>query len=263
MSQTDSFVDEVSEELRRDRLFKLARRWGPLVLLVLIAIVGFSAWNEWRSAQDEAARQAAGDAIRTALSAADPAARVVALEALDTESFVARLPLRLALAGAYAGAGDQDAAETVLQGIIEDAAIDAIYRDMARLRLLSLRPDMPAAERLAVIEPVVRPEGAFGPLGLEQRAVARIELGDLAGARDDLVTVLADPTATQDLRFRAQALLVAIGSDPIAQPSEAVLLPTTPDDAPVDPVDPDGPQDAAPTDPAAQNAEDDSTAVAE
>ena len=46
MSDSDSFINEVSEELRRDRLFALMRRWGWLAGLVVLAIVGAAAWFE-------------------------------------------------------------------------------------------------------------------------------------------------------------------------------------------------------------------------
>ena len=51
MSQNESFIDEVSEELRRDRLFALFRRWAWLGILIVVVAVGGAAWNEWRKAR--------------------------------------------------------------------------------------------------------------------------------------------------------------------------------------------------------------------
>ena len=55
MSDTDSFIDEVTEEVRRDRLFGLMKRYGWIAALAVLLIVGGAAWNEWRKAQDRAA----------------------------------------------------------------------------------------------------------------------------------------------------------------------------------------------------------------
>ncbi|MEM9198899.1 MAG: tetratricopeptide repeat protein [Pseudomonadota bacterium] len=236
MSQTDSFVEEVSEELRRDRLFALARRWGPYVIAVLVLVVAASAFYEWREAQTEAARQEAGDALRAAMSVDEPEARIAALEALEGDGFPAQLPLALALATARAEAGQTDAAEASLRALIDAPEIDEIYADMARLRLLALRPDRPLDERLELIEPLVRPEAPFGPLGLEQRAIARIELGELDAAREDLFAILADPGSSVDLRTRAQTLLVAIG---LGAPEAPVLVPSAAQDPDPDDTDPD------------------------
>ena len=54
MSDSDSFIDEVTEEVRRDRLFLLLRRWGWIGALLIVVVVGGAAWNEYRKAQEMA-----------------------------------------------------------------------------------------------------------------------------------------------------------------------------------------------------------------
>ena len=51
MSNPESFIEEVTEEVRRDRLFGLFRKYGWIAVLVILGIVGGSAWNEWQKAQ--------------------------------------------------------------------------------------------------------------------------------------------------------------------------------------------------------------------
>ena len=46
MSNSDSFIDEVTEEVRKDRLFQLFRRYGWIAGVVIVLIVGGAAWNE-------------------------------------------------------------------------------------------------------------------------------------------------------------------------------------------------------------------------
>ena len=48
MSDTDSFIDEVTEEVRRDRMYLLLRRWGWVGVVAVILIVGGAAFNEVR-----------------------------------------------------------------------------------------------------------------------------------------------------------------------------------------------------------------------
>ena len=57
MSDTDSFIDEVTEEVRRDRLFLLLRRWGWVGVLAVILIVGGAAFNEIRKGADHQRRR--------------------------------------------------------------------------------------------------------------------------------------------------------------------------------------------------------------
>ncbi|MFN9250869.1 MAG: tetratricopeptide repeat protein, partial [Brevundimonas sp.] len=55
---TDVF-EEVEEELRSERWQRLAKRWGPVIgavlLVCLIAALGYWGWDSWRTRQAEAA----------------------------------------------------------------------------------------------------------------------------------------------------------------------------------------------------------------
>ena len=57
MSNPDSFIDEVNEELKRDRLFAGIRKYGWIAVLAVVVAVGATSWNEWRKARDEASNR--------------------------------------------------------------------------------------------------------------------------------------------------------------------------------------------------------------
>jgi len=40
VSDTDSFIEEVSEEVRRDRLFKIFKKYAWVAVLVVVLLVG-------------------------------------------------------------------------------------------------------------------------------------------------------------------------------------------------------------------------------
>jgi len=67
MSDTNSFIDEVTEEVRRDRLFGYFRRYGWIPAVIIVALVGGTAYNEWSKAQLSQVAQARGDALLDAL----------------------------------------------------------------------------------------------------------------------------------------------------------------------------------------------------
>lgn len=210
MSETDSFIEEVSEEVRRDRLFRLFRRYGWIALAVVILAVGGAAWNEYRKASERRAAQALGDA----LLAADGAA---ALDGITAEGPAAQAVIDLTRAEALATAGDKAGAAELLRRVGARAELPAVYRDLAALKALILEgPDMATDARLAAIEPLAQPGAPFRLLALEQRALAQI-----AGAMPDeavatLRTLLELPDATPGLRQRATQMIVALGEDPAA-----------------------------------------------
>ena len=72
MSNNDSFIDEVTEEVRRDKLFAAFRKYGWIGAVVVIGIVGGTAWNEWQQSREAARAQAFGDAVLDALDLGAP-----------------------------------------------------------------------------------------------------------------------------------------------------------------------------------------------
>ncbi|MEM9242349.1 MAG: hypothetical protein AAGB07_20465, partial [Pseudomonadota bacterium] len=82
MSDTDSFIEEVTEEVRREKLFRMVKRYGWIAVLLVILLVGGATWNELRKASEREAAQNFGDAIIAALSPEDRLERADALTAL-------------------------------------------------------------------------------------------------------------------------------------------------------------------------------------
>ena len=84
-NQNDSFIDEVTEDLRRDRLFLFLRRYGWIAILAIVALVGAAAWREWSAVRADRDARAFGDAILAAeATKGDGAARAAALSAVAT-----------------------------------------------------------------------------------------------------------------------------------------------------------------------------------
>lgn len=219
MHNTDSFIDEVSEAVRRDRVARVLRRYGWLIAAVLIVIVGAAAVHEWHKLRTARHAAAAGDAMRAALAEADPKARADALAAFAAATPDAAVAARLAEAGTLAKSGDAAGAGVVLAALADDGTVPELYRSLASLqRVMVLGKAMDASERAATLETLVQPEGPFRPLALEQRALLRLETGDREGAVADLQALLAEPNATEALVGRARQLIIAAGGSIPAVP---------------------------------------------
>ncbi|MEO0914995.1 MAG: hypothetical protein AAFY59_18760, partial [Pseudomonadota bacterium] len=61
MSESDSFLDEVTEEVRRDNLVKVLRKNAVWIIGVLVLLVGGIGTNEYLKASNRAAAEARGD----------------------------------------------------------------------------------------------------------------------------------------------------------------------------------------------------------
>lgn len=213
MANQDSFIDEVTDEVRRDRLFALMRRYGWIAVLLVVVVVGGASWNEWRKAQARAAAEAKGDALIAALQADGAEARLTALEGVTPgDDPAGRAVLRLLQAAAATEAGDAEAAAEAFEAVINDPATPPLYRDIAVLkRVMTADETLGPDERIARLRPIEAPGNPLRLLAVEQRAFAEVEKGDRQAALGSLQSILADAEATEDLRNRARQLIVALG----------------------------------------------------
>lgn len=225
MSESESFIEEVSEEVRRDRLFALFRRYGWIAVLAIVLIVGGAAYNEWNKAQITVDRQARGDMLLDALDASAGADRLAALEGAVAASDGAEANLvRLHQAAAMVDAGDETGAVEILMNIASDPDAGVIYGDLARLKVALMQHD--ADETAPLLDQLTTPGRPFRLLALEVRAQRKLDAGDADGAIGDLNAILEDPQTTPALRERAERLTVILGGE---VPENAQLLPLTQD----------------------------------
>lgn len=214
MSQTDSFIEEVTEEVRRDRLFRLLKRWGWIGALSVILLVGGAAWNEWRKAQARSEAQATGEALLSALETQDATARAEALRTVEADDG-AEAVARLLAASAALEAGETDAALEALDLLAADQEVASYYRDLATLKAVMIRGGaLSPEERIAALEPLTAPGAPFRLVAEEQIALAEIDAGDRAAALERLGRLRDDTEATSGLRQRVAQLIVALGGDP-------------------------------------------------
>lgn len=212
MSNPDSFIDEVTDEVRRDKLFAAFKKYGWIGGLLVAVVVGGTAWTEWRKSADAAEAQAFGDAVFAATEAADPAARRAALAAVPATGERAAV-LNLLLASDPSD--DRTATITALQKVEADATLPQVWRDLAVLRRLSLQgAELSLAERRGLLEPIAQPGRTFRPLAAEQLAYLLVEEGKAAEAITALQALTEDQEAPAGLRSRAGQMIVALGGTP-------------------------------------------------
>ncbi|MBN8290508.1 hypothetical protein JI664_00885 [Rhodobacter sp. NTK016B] len=216
MSNADSFIDEVNEELKRDRLFAAMRKYGWIAVVGVVLIVGGAAYNEYRKAQMTAESQAFGDGILNALDTDDAAGRAEALAAIDAEGARAGI-LSLLLGAAELMADDREGALAALSEVENNPELPASYRQIAALKRVIVGGALiPLDERRATLQGLSAPGGAFRPLALEQLVLLDIEAGDREAALEQARALLQEPDLTDGLRRRVVQMIVVLGGDPLA-----------------------------------------------
>lgn len=213
VSETDSFIEEVSEEVRRDRLYKSIRRYGWIAVVGVVAIVGGASWNEYNKAQARAAAEALGDGIMSAMDADEPGARADALAAIAAEGNAA-VVLKLQQAAELEASDRADEAIVILDGIASNGDVAAIYRDIAGFKSILLQGSaMEASSRRIALESLITSSPALRILAEEQLALLEIETGETSAALERLERIAADADASTGLRRRVSQLIVALGGE--------------------------------------------------
>ncbi|WP_151719242.1 hypothetical protein [Gemmobacter serpentinus] len=212
MSNPDSFIDEVTEEVRRDRLFAAMRKYGWIGLVLVAAVVGGTAWQEWQKSERAAQSRAFGDAILKATESGTADERRAALAAIPAAG-EQKAVLDLLLASDP----EENPAATLeaLRAIEADLTLPQLWRDLAVLRRVGLQgKELPLSERRAALEPLAVPGRVFRPMAAEQLAYLLVEEGKSSDAITALQALTQDQDAPGGLRNRAAQMIVALGGVP-------------------------------------------------
>jgi hypothetical protein len=215
-NQNDNFIDEVFDDLRRERLFRLFRRWGWVAGLVILGIVAGVVWREYSQARDQARARAWGDAVLAAESSGDPAA-IMGVDPQGAES--RRILGAMIAASEWSDKGDDAAATDALRNVAGDAAAGTVLHDLAELKLVMLQGDaMDPAQRDEILSRLSQAGAPFELLALEQKAIALVG----AGRPDDAVNLIRQiqhkDGTTEALRLRLSEMMIALGFEP--EPSD-------------------------------------------
>ena len=213
MSDTDSFIEEVNEEVRREKLYGYVRKYGWIAVLFVLGVVAVTGFLEYQKTTTARAAQQLGDRLVTAINEEDPAARAAALAEVAPEAGDAAVIVEMRRAGELVDAGDTAGAIAAFDAIANSGAAP-VYADMALLKSLMLRgEDQDAAARDAALAQVAAPGALYRPLALEQQGLIALEAGDRDKAVEIFTELFQDSEITDGLRNRATQMLVALGAE--------------------------------------------------
>ena len=208
MSDTDSFIDEVTDEVRRDRLFGSFRRYGWIAAVMILGLVGATAFNEWSKSAAAQVAQARGDALLDALDMEDDAASIAVLSAIATQEGGD------VVASFLAAGSDQNQAANLLGAITENTDQPEYIRDLARLKLVTTPDSVSQEEAVLILTDLSAAGGLYRNAATEMLVAIELERGNVDAAVTLLQAHIQDAQATQEQIQRMGELIVALGATP-------------------------------------------------
>ncbi|WP_370640166.1 tetratricopeptide repeat protein [Aurantimonas sp. HBX-1] len=253
----DSFIREVNEELRQDKVKEAWTKFGRWLLIgvviLLVATAAYVGWDRYQAAQADAS----GDRYLVALdlaAAGKPDEAVAALEALAEDGHGAYPELaRMRIGSVRAAQGQPEQAVAAFDAVAADSDAPAPLRDMAAVRAAYILVDSGTVDD--VRSRVERLTGDSEPLRFPAReaiALAAWKAGDTETASGLFQQLVDDTGASNGISARARLMLdVIAGGAPAAEgaapaaPQAAPAESPTATEAPAAPATP-----AAPVEPA-------------
>jgi hypothetical protein len=222
----ETFLREVDENLRRDQLQDIARKYGAWIIAgVLLLLAATGGWIYWQDRQKKAAAEQSEvlAQIYTDIGAGKLTTVPQRLDAIAGNSSGAlKASAMLTRAAVAVEQDDRPLATAKFREIVADDDLPQPYRDLALIRSTAIEFDTIRPEQVvARLQPLTKPGNPwFGSAG-ELTAMALIKQGKKLEAGRLFAAVAADQQVPDSIRARSVQIAGTLGVDASAS------MPTT------------------------------------
>jgi hypothetical protein len=215
---TDTFVREVDENLRRDRMNELAKKYSGWITAALIlflgAVGGFIYWQNHRVEQSGKQVEQLSQVFADVGSGKTSAAPKQLDELANSGSKAVRASALFTRAALALQQNDVKLATAKYREIAGDDGLPKPYRDAALIRQTALEFDsLKPEEVIARLKPLAEPGNPwFGSAG-EMTAMALIKQGKKNEAGQLFARIARDKQVPETMRARAVQIASTLGVD--------------------------------------------------
>jgi hypothetical protein len=223
----EAFLREVDEELRRDELQSLWKRFGRLAIGAIVLVL--AAWGGWLYWQDRETKAAGveGEQLSQALDdlqAGNADAALTKLTPLTQSKNVGyRASAKMAEAGVALGKNDFAGAAKAYGEVATDTRVPQPWRDLALIRQTAAEFDTIKPELVVARLRPLAAKGSpwFGSAG-EMVAAAYLKMGKAELAGKIFADIGKDESVPDSIRSRAVQMAGSLGVDAINPPAKEV-----------------------------------------
>ena len=221
-----ALLQEVDEAVRQDQLGTMWRRYGRLLIgLVVAGLIAFAGWLYWGHRQDVARGEEAEKLLAgfDKVKAGDAKGADAALAAIaSTGSPAYRAMAVIQQANLKAEAGDSAGAATLLAKLAADDKADPVLRDLALVRQTALELDrIKPAEVIARMQPMIDATDPVSPWfasAAELAAIAHYRNGAMDKAGALYARIAKEKDLPKSLQSRSVQMAGMLGVDAVDDP---------------------------------------------
>ena len=234
----DSFLREVQEEVRRERMKSLFDKYGVLAIgaavVLLLGVGGYQWYSAYQLdlAQKAGARFAAAQRLLQSDEDKDKETAIKDFQAIAQSGPTNyKVLAHLQLAARFLDDGKTAEAKKEFQAVLGEAEADAELKQYAQLQLITLDADTLDFTTLQNrLTPLTAPSSTFRFSARELLAVKATKEGMKDTARQILAELLGDGTAPPSIRERAEVLMSIVTAPEVKEVAPEPKAETKPEE---------------------------------
>ena len=197
MGESESFIKEVSEEVRRDRLFKLLNKFKWPLFALIILLVGAVGGYEYYKFDKKSKAQRNGEFLMSAIENLNNDGQIVT-EEIDNK-FVSVL-IKLNEAKYFEKEGDIKSATATYNNIISKYGDNKFFNHYSKFQLYLMDPaeSLRDKAKITVLDELSAPDGPLKLLALEQKLYLYVKINDLENIKLQVNLILSDQAITPE-----------------------------------------------------------------
>ena len=205
MVESDSFIKEVSDEVKKDKLFKaLNKSKWPLSALVLL-LVGAVGGYEYYKFQKKARAQKNGEFFVSAVENLKNNGQTVTQE---INNKLISVLIKLNEAKYFEEKGDIKSAAAAYNYIINKYGDNKFFNHYSKLQLYLMNPaeSLNDKKKINVLDELSAPDGPLKLLALEQKLYLYVKINDLDNIKLKVKLILSDKSVTPEQMSRIKEI---------------------------------------------------------
>ena len=201
MVESESFIKEVSEEVKRDKLFKVLKKFRWHLITLILVLVGGVGGYEYHIYSKKLRAEKNGDFLVSSLNALKNNGNNLKGQGANK---LLDILIKLSEAKFFEEKGDIRIANEIYAQIIEQNKEEKFFNHYAKLQIYLLDPaeDLGDTEKIKMLDELSAPDAPLKLLALEEKLYLYIKSDDLPNIRNQIKLILSDITITPQQRNR-------------------------------------------------------------
>ena len=197
MVESESFIKEVSEEVKRDKLFKALNKFKWPLFALIILLIGTVGGYEYYKFDKKRKAQENGEFLVSAIENLNNNGETVSSEIEN--KFIAIL-IKLHEAKYFEEKGDVKRAKTAYNHLIDKHGGNRFFSDYSKFQLYLLDPaeSLRDAKKIEVLDQLSAPDSPMKLLALEQKLYLYVKANDLENIKLLLKLISSDQVITPE-----------------------------------------------------------------